>query len=99
MGNADSFLLFLQTYQFAGGRLVTSDNIQYGGENQGNTKVTLTFYNKQFTFNESVQTPKLLKTEIDKLAAIKQKIKFQFSSSGYQSVGTEYTTKSNPFVK
>ena len=98
-GNPESFLTFLQDYQFAGGRLATSDKIQYGGLNSENTKVVLNFYSKQFTFNESLQVQQLSKEEIAKLNAIKKKIKFQFSSSGYQSVSTEYPSKKNPFTE
>ncbi|MFH0773330.1 MAG: hypothetical protein V1922_03395 [bacterium] len=96
-GNPESFLTFLKEYQFAGGRLVTSDKIQYGGATSANTRVTLNFYSKPFTFNESVQVPQLSKEEIAKLEVIKQKVKFQFSSTGYQSVSTDYSTKQNPF--
>jgi hypothetical protein len=96
-GDTEAFLTFLKEYQFAGGRLVTSDKIQYGGESSANTKIMLNFYSKRFTFNESVQVPQLSKEEIAKLESIKQKIKFQFSSAVYQSVDTDYTTKNNPF--
>jgi hypothetical protein len=97
-GDPESFLSFLQQYQFAGGRLATSDKIQYGGPTTGGTRVTLTFYSKRFTFNESVQVPQLSKEEIAKLEAIRQKVKFQFSSSGYQTIDTEYPQKDNPFL-
>ncbi|MCX6731212.1 MAG: hypothetical protein NTZ55_05170 [Candidatus Roizmanbacteria bacterium] len=97
-GDPEAFLRFLQEYQFAGGRLATSDKIQYGGPSTGGTRITLTFYNKRFTFNESVQVPQLSREEISKLEAIKQKVKFQFSSSGYQSISTEYPEKTNPFT-
>ncbi|MCX6732860.1 MAG: hypothetical protein NTV98_04955 [Candidatus Roizmanbacteria bacterium] len=97
-GDTEAFLRFLQEYQFAGGRLATSDKIQYGGTTTGGTKIALTFYNKRFTFNESVQVPQLSKEEIAKLEVIKQKVKFQFSSSGYQSISTEYPEKGNPFT-
>ena len=96
-GDTSSFFAFLQDYHFSGGRLVTSDKIVYGGDNVGTTRIALTFYNKRFTFNESVQVPQLSKAEIDKLEAIKQKISFQFSSSGYQTVSTDYPQKTNPF--
>jgi len=96
-GNPDTFLVFLQEYQFAGGRLVTSDKIQYGGQTVGNTRVALNFYSKRFTFNESVQVPKLSAEEIAKLEMIKQKIKFQLSPAGYESVSTDYAVNKNPF--
>lgn len=97
-GDSESFLRFLQEYQFAGGRLVTSDQIQYGGINSGNTKITLNFYNKRFAYNETVQVPQLSKEEIQKLDDIKSKIKFQFSSADYQSVDTDYAIKDDPFI-
>ena len=96
-GDPEAFLKFLQVYQFAGGRLATSDKIQYGGPTTGGTRITLTFYSKRFAFNESVQVPQLSKEEITKLEVIKQKVKFQFSSSGYQTINTDYPEKNNPF--
>ena len=98
-GDASAFLKFLQEYQFAGGRLVTSDQIQYGGINAGSTKIILNFYNKRFSFNETVQVPQLSKEEIAELEEIRQKIKFQFSSSDYQSIDTDYAIKKDPFTK
>jgi hypothetical protein len=96
-GDTDAFLSFLQEYQYAGGRLATIDKIQYGGITAGNTRIALNFYSKRFTFNESVQVPQLNKEEIEKLEAIRKKVKFQFSSSGYQSIKTDYRMKNDPF--
>lgn len=96
-GDSEAFLNFLQEYQFAGGRLVTSDRIQYGGAGSGSTKITLNFYSKRFSFNETVQVPQLSKEEIQKLEDIKQKVKFQFSSTDYQTTNTDYATKKDPF--
>lgn len=97
-GDTDAFLKFLQEYQFVGGRLVTTDKIVYRGEkNAGDTKITLNFYSKRFSFNETVRVPQLTKQEIQRLEEIKNKIQFQFSSAGYQSVDTEYKPKKDPF--
>ncbi len=98
-GDTNSFLAFLKDYQFAGGRLITIDKIQYGGLTVGNTRIALNFYSKRFAFNETVQVPQLSIEEIAKLEAIRQKVKLQFSSTGYQSVSTEYELKKNPFEK
>lgn len=97
-GNSEAFLEFLKQYQFVGGRLVTTDQIQYGGINSGETKITLNFYNKRFAYSETVQVPQLSKEDIQKLEDIKQRIKFQFSAADYQSVDTDYQTKLNPFT-
>lgn len=98
-GDTDAFLAFLQEYQFAGGRLATIDKIQYGGLTIGHTRIALNFYNKRFTFNESVQVPQFNKEEIEKLDAIMAKVKFQYSSVAYQSADTNYEMKKNPFVR
>ncbi|PIY68590.1 hypothetical protein COY90_05120 [Candidatus Roizmanbacteria bacterium CG_4_10_14_0_8_um_filter_39_9] len=92
-GNIDSFLNFLQNYQFEGGRLVTSEKIQFSGS-VTTTKVSLNFYNKKFTFNESV-VPQLNKKDLDRLESIKQKISVSFKNGSAQP--QEYETKNNPF--
>jgi len=99
-GDTNAFLKFLQEYQFVGGRLVTTDKIVYRGEkNAADTKITLNFYSKRFSFNETVRVPQLTKEEIQRLQAIKNKIQFQFSSAVYQSVDTSYQPKQDPFSK
>lgn len=97
-GNAETFLSFLQEYQFAGGRLATSDKIQYGGAIEGSTRITLNFYSKRYTIQESVQVPKLFKEELSTLEIIKQKVKFQIGSVG-DTTATDYQIKNNPFTK
>ena len=97
-GNSEDFLAFLQEYQFAGGRLATSDNIQYGGSLEGSTRITLNFYSKRYTIKESVQVPKLFKEELATLETIKQKVKFQIGSVG-DTTNTDYQVKNNPFTK
>jgi hypothetical protein len=98
-GDTDAFLSFLQQYQYVGGRLVTIDKIQYGGLSASATRIGLNFYSKRFTFNETVQVQQFTKEEIAKLESIKDKVKFQFSSSGYQNIDTSYEAKKNPFLK
>ena len=97
-GNSEDFLAFLQEYQFAGGRLATSDKIQYGGSLEGSTRITLNFYSKRYTIKESVQVPKLFKEELATLETIKQKVKFQIGSVG-DTTNTDYQVKNNPFTK
>lgn len=96
-GDAEAFLSFLQEYQFSGGRLATSNKIQYGDVSSGSTRVALNFYNKRFTFDSAAQVPQLSQDDVAKLEAIKQKIKFQFSSSEYQLVNPVYPLKKDPF--
>lgn len=97
-GNSEDFLAFLQEYQFAGGRLATSDKIQYGGALEGSTRIALNFYSKRYTIKESVQVPKLFREELATLETIKQKVKFQIGSVG-DTISTDYQIKNNPFIK
>lgn len=92
-GDTAAFLNFLQNYEFTGGRLVTSEKIQFSGTSYTNTRVTLNFYNKKFAFNQTV-IPQLTKQDIDQLETIKSKIRISY---GQNSTDTEYETKSNPF--
>jgi len=94
-GNLDAFKNFLSSYEFMGGRLVTSERIEFSGANFTNTRVGLNFYAKKFSFNEAV-VPQLSKDDIDKLESIKQKIQISFTDSAPSTDGT-YDTKSNPF--
>ncbi|MFA5136902.1 MAG: hypothetical protein WC489_05975 [Patescibacteria group bacterium] len=97
-GNLDSFLVFLQNYEFAGGRLITSEKIEFSGVNFTNTKVALNFYNKKFTFNEAV-VPQLTNKEIERLEQIKKKIQISFkeSDSDLSNDPGSYSKDENPF--
>lgn len=94
-GDANAFLQFLNTYQFSGGRLATSDKIQYGGTGNTATRIALSFYSKRFAFNETVQVPQLSKEEVNKLSDIKAQVKTY--SGGNTFVDTDYTIKKDPF--
>lgn len=55
LGSSQDLLNFLKEYNFGGGRLVTSDNIDYKSDIQGVIKINLTLYNKKRT-NSSGQS-------------------------------------------
>lgn len=94
-GNLTSFLNFLQNYEYTGGRLITSERIEFSGVSFTNTRVALNFYNKKFTFNESV-IPQLSQKDIAKLEEIKNKVQITFKEEG-EDAASDYETKSNPF--
>jgi len=94
-GNPDDFKRFLDAYKFSGGRLITSERIEFSGVNFTNTRVSLNFYSKKFTFNESV-VPQLTKGDIAKLEEIKKKIKISFKDESTPTE-EEYEVKDNPF--
>ncbi|OGK62457.1 hypothetical protein A2334_05470 [Candidatus Roizmanbacteria bacterium RIFOXYB2_FULL_38_10] len=94
-GSLSAFLIFLRNYEYTGGRLITSEKIEFSGVNFTNTKVSLNFYSKKFTFNESV-IPQLSKKDIEKLEQIKQKVQITLKEDE-SDTPQEYETKDNPF--
>lgn len=93
-GDVETFKRFLNEYEFGGGRMITSEKIEFSGANFTNTKVSLNFYNKKFAFNQAV-VPQLTKDDVNKLEAIKQKIQITFADTS--SATQDYEVKSNPF--
>lgn len=94
-GNPEDFKRFLGAYKYIGGRLITSERIEFSGVNFTNTRVSLNFYSKKFTFNESV-LPQLTKGDVSKLEEIKKKIKISFKENS-EPKKEEYEVKDNPF--
>lgn len=94
-GSSGDFLKFLNNYEFAGGRLVTSEKIEFSGGGSSNTKVALNFYNKQYAFGQTV-VPQLTQKDIDQLNAIKQKVQVTLTDTA-ETTDAEYETTTNPF--
>lgn len=97
-GDIDSFLKFLQTYQFAGGRFATSKSLNFSNSKFSSTKVNLTFYNKRTAVNAEL-VPKITDKDIEFVKNIKKKIKIDFKAteSNDNVVSEEYKIKKNPF--
>lgn len=101
VGDSNTFLNFLKNYNFDGGRLITSDKIEYDISKSDITKLNLNFYtsnsNKSLDLNDQsdqiINIDKLLK-EIEK---IKEKISFDFISQDVEENKFDYPKKSNPF--
>ncbi len=96
VGDTNSFMKFLDQYNFEGGRLITSDKIELNPLLTGSIKIDLTFYNKSTSTGtgEITQNKKIFQ----ELEAIKQKVNFEFSeSSGEGEFDFDYPRKSNPF--
>lgn len=97
-GDTETFRSFLEKYQFGGGRLITSDKIEYGGGGSANTKISLNFYSKRFAFNETLQVGLLSKSELERLNSIRKKISLEYTTSESQIVETDYSIKKDPFT-
>lgn len=99
--DSNSFLEFLKNYNFAGGRLITSESINHSIEKDGNFQLTLNFYNKPAFDNSSSldrldyfkNTEEVFK-EIEK---IKKKINLNFSEIENFKKNYDYSKKENPF--
>ncbi len=93
-GNYMTFLEFLKNYEYAGGRLITSEKIEFSGVGFTNTRIALNFYSRRFAFNENV-VPQLTKKDIEKLEEIKKKVQVTFKED--EGTDDTYETNSNPF--
>ncbi len=96
LGDADSFLKFLQNYQFGGGRLITSDNILLSQNLNGTVKLDLTFYNKKTDIksDQLIQPDKNLFKFINK---VKSKIGVDYTNLKNSSDKIDYPAKDKPF--
>ncbi len=94
-GDANAFLKFLQQYKFQGGRLITNEKMQFSTSNEGDTKLSLNFYNKQIVNNEQKIEP-ITRKDVNLLRDIQQKVDVEFTNIN-QSENLDYKTKENPF--
>jgi hypothetical protein len=97
VGDSDSFLNFLNQYNFGGGRLITSDKIELNSQISGVIKIDLTFYNKSAAGSENLTLPSDNKmfTEIE---ALKKKVNFDINEGLTQeNPDLNYPKKANPF--
>lgn len=97
-GDIDSFLKFLQSYQFAGGRFATSKSLNFTNSKFNSTKVNLTFYNKRTAVNAEL-VPKITDKDIEFIRKIKEKIKIDLKAipPNDSAVFEDYKIKKNPF--
>lgn len=98
-GTPDSFLKFLESYQYKGSRLITMDNIEFSPGNF-KTSLALNFYTKEMKNLQSVTNLMLDKRTREKIKKINQETEFtsQISSLEGELGELEYPTKQNPFA-
>lgn len=97
-GDTDKFLNFLKSYNFSGGRLITSDKIELNAKTSGQIKIDLTFYNKKIDAN--YQNMSINKKVLEDITSLKSKVSFDFgeiSASSEAGTNLSYPTKNNPF--
>jgi len=97
-GDTNTFLNFLNEYNFAGKRLITSDNLSLNAEQQSGFKIDLTFYNQK---NENGISPASAiddKNFFKKINELLAKTEFILKESSEEaSIIIDYPRKVNPF--
>ncbi len=74
LGSTQDFLKFLNEYNFAGGRLITSDSIELNNDSNELYKINLTFYNKKVVLTENFETNQLKEDVFKILNDIEKKV-------------------------
>lgn len=97
-GETETFMKFLDNYNFGGGRLITSDRIELKPELSGTLKIDLTFYNKNVPVSGGTDLPTSNKIFED-LQAIKKKVTFDFEQNNIEKFDLNYPKKNNPFIE
>lgn len=97
MGDSQTFIDFLKSYNFGGGRLITSDKIQLDPDFFGTIKIDLTFYTKSVSTSQNLELPPDDKV-FKELESLKSKVNFVFESNVATSEPDyNYPRKQNPF--
>lgn len=92
-GDAPSFLRFIQSYPFEGGRYITGDTISLNSKDTQNSALNLTFYSKLASPLQKPAKP-LSQDDINLLDKIAAKTSLLIQDP---PVSTDYATKKNPF--
>ncbi len=97
VGDTNSFMEFLKNYNFAGGRLITSDKIELNPQESTAIKVNLTFYNKKVALNYNQKLDINPKT-IEEIAELRSRVDFSFEDAPTgETIDYSYPKKTNPF--
>lgn len=96
-GDREAFMKFLKQYNFGGGRLITSDQIELSPESFGGIKINLTLYNKNIAKEKNTLTNQAAKF-VSEIRELKNKIQFSFKESSPEAgFDYNYPRKTNPF--
>lgn len=97
-GDQQSFINFLNNYNFGGGRLITIDKVEFKQGVTSSFSFSLNFYHKD-TRSQPIEDLDYKKS-VDRLIKLKEKINFVLKESPAQDIESEdlnYPIKSNPF--
>ncbi len=94
-GDEQSFINFLQQYNFQGERLITIENISLGKQTTGSFNLILNFYSQKASdiSNSGLNYQQALQ----KVNEIRSKVSFNLQSDNQADLNQDYEKKSNPF--
>ncbi|MCL4378647.1 MAG: hypothetical protein M1409_09805 [Actinobacteria bacterium] len=92
-GDINSFVTFLENYNFGGGRLITIDNIDYQQGSFSGTTLALNFYSGKGPSDQALKP--FSNADKKLIEKIMQKVKLEVKSN--ESEIMNYPVKSNPF--
>jgi len=97
-GDSNTFVNFLDSYAFSGGRFTTSEKIEFTSSQFKSTVIQLNFYNNKVGVVNDV-VPKLTKQDFEFFNRIKNKVSFNLIpvASDEGKLDLNYETKENPF--
>lgn len=103
IGDEDTFINFLNTYEFGGGRLATVDKIDFNSQSGKSFDLSLNFYSKdvksippQNDYRKTLELVKILKSKAVAIT-IKEDLPTQEIINPNSQISGSYPTKSNPF--
>ncbi|MGB3020380.1 MAG: hypothetical protein WBB58_04200 [Microgenomates group bacterium] len=97
VGDTNSFLELLKTYNYAGGRLITAEKIGIDPLQQSGVNLDLNFYNENPTIDPDENLD--FQASIDELDDLRAKVRFAIVSdpSAQPAVSSDYPTKTSLF--
>lgn len=93
-GNTESFIQFLNNYNFGGGRLITMDSINLNNVGYDELKLDVNFYTAQSTAPNGSAAIKFTPDDEALIQRVQQKIQF---ISDTPTSSPDYEKKNNPF--
>jgi hypothetical protein len=94
-GHRDAFIKFLSTYNFGGGRLMTSDRIELNPDLQGALKIDVYFYNQKTDIKDTSQFDSSL-VSLQEVANLYNKVNVSIKEETQENTYV-YPRKTNPF--
>lgn len=95
-GDSRTFLKFLETYQFKGGRLITIDSVNFSPKSFRN-QLVLNFYTKNLNNLRESEILTINKKTIYLLKRINSELKFSQRKEDLEEKYPEYSVKADPF--